>query len=433
MTNLNIEDVLGNTLYKGLNVLRGRLSIEESIPIIIESLFLELYSQGSNSLRHSIIAGEVDEVIKEDDLLKGVLSNVFILIEKYNHIQLKSVMECFDNDEFKTISNKYEKSYIFSLAIDQLYKNSRFLYKTPENINKLIAQILKNKKIKSLYDPAIGTGTLTIEVAKMHKNVKIYGQEIYPGAISICEMMFILDERSDDRKNIHLGNTLTNPMHVIDNELMKVDCVVADIPMALKNWGYDELIADKYERFNRGMPAKNNGEYAFISHIVESLDKKGVGVVLVTSGVLFRGGSEGVIRKKLIEENLVECVIALPNNMMYNTSIPVNLLILNKNKKSDQILFIDVAKNTESSRISTKLSDEMIDKIGSAYEGKMEVQGFSKLVSFHVVESNEFNLNINRYMMEIEDEKLDINAINDEVLKLEKQLKDIQDKIRMFI
>ncbi|UPA32450.1 SAM-dependent methyltransferase [Terrisporobacter glycolicus] len=293
--------------------------------------------------------------------------------------------------------------------------------------------MLEKKKLKSIYDPAIGTGTLTIEVAKMHKNVKIYGQEIYPGSVNICEMIFILDGRSNDIKNIHLGNTLTNPMHVENNKLNKFDCVVSDIPMALKDWGYNEAIGDKYKRFERGIPAKNNGEYAFISHIVESLDKKGVGVVLVTSGVLFRGGSERAIRRKLIEENLVECVIALPNNMMYNTSIPVNLLILNKNKKTDQILFIDVAKNTEPSRTLTTLSDEMIAKIGSAYEGKMEVQGFSKLVNFHVVESNEFNLNINRYMMEIEDEKLDINAINDEVLKLEKQLKDIQDKIRMFI
>ncbi|CEP90229.1 type I restriction system adenine methylase HsdM [[Clostridium] sordellii] len=430
---INIEVVLENLLDKCINVLRGRLAAEQSIPITIESLFLELYSQNSKQFRKGILSNKVYEVLEEDEILKGVLSDVFILREKDYNKLFKSVMECFDNEEFKTILKKYKKSYIFSLAIDQLYKNSRFLYKTPENINKLIARVVENKKIQSLYDPAIGTGSLTIEIAKTHKNIKIYGQEIYPRSLNICKMIFILDGRSDDIKNIHLGNTLTNPMHVENNKLNKFDCVVSDIPMALKDWGYNEGMNDKYKRFKRGMPAKNNGEYAFISHMVESLDENGFGVVLVTSGVLFRGGAERTIREKLIEENLVECVIALPNNMMHNTSIPVNLLILNKNKKSDQILFIDVAKNTEPSRTLTTLSDEMIDKIGSAYEGRMEVQGFSKLVSFNVVESNEFNLNINRYMMEIEDEKLDINAINDEVLKLEKQLKDIQDKIRMFI
>ncbi|MFR8870775.1 N-6 DNA methylase [Paraclostridium sordellii] len=434
MTNINIENILGNILYRGLDKLRVKFAIEQSIPIILECLFLELYSHESKQFRKKMSSDKSYEVLIEDELLKCILDEEVNALIKGDNKIFNEVMKSFDNEEFKTILKEYKESTIFSIAMEQLYKTSRFSYKTSRNINKLIARIVKNKKFKSLYDPAIGTGTLAIEASEDHKDVHIYGQEIYQGSINICKMLLILDGRSNDMKNIYQGNTITNPMHVDNYNLNKFDCIVSDPPMALRDWGYSEAINDKYDRFKRGIPTKASGDYAFISHIVESLNEKGLGVVVVTSGVLFRSGSEGVIRQKLIEENLVECVISLPNNMMHNTAIAVNLLILNKNKNTDGILFIDVAKQVTSSRTLTILSDEIIEKIGIVYENYLEEEGFSKVVNIDDIKNNDFNLSVNRYIVEVEeDEDIDVETVNDDIKILEKKLQYIQNEIKKYM
>lgn len=434
MANINIDYILAKALYKGLDALRGRFAIEQSTPIMLEILFLELYSYDSNELRKKILSENTYEVLKTDKLLKNILSDDLKALANDDIRVFNDVMKCFDNEEFKKILNQYKKSSIFTLAMEHLYKNSGFYYKTSHNLNKLIARTIKNKKFKSIYDPTIGTGSLAIEVAKNHKDVRIYGQEIYPGSLNISKMLLILDGRNEDINNIHLGNTITNPMHVENNNINKFDCIVSDPPISLKDWGYSEVIEDKYNRFKRGIPPKTYGDYAFISHIVESLDEKGVAVVLVSSGVLFRGVTEGSIRQSLLEENIVDCVISLPNNMMHNTTIAANLLILNKNKKINEILFMDVAKHVTSSRTLTTLSDEIIEKIGTVYENSLEEDGFSKLVSINDIKDNGFNLSVNRYIMEIaEDENLDISIIKDDIKELEKKLDGIQNEIRKYM
>lgn len=434
MTNINIEDVLGNTLYKGINVLRGRYAIEQSIPIMLEGLFLNLYSHKVRGFRKKILSEDAYELLKTDKLLKDILSDVFNILNNDDSQVFTDLMKCFNDEEYENLLNCYKQSTIFEIAMEQLYKNSGFYYKTSHNLNKLIARTIKNKKFKSLYDPTIGTGTLAIEAAYGHKDVKIYGQEIYQGSLNVCKMLLILDGRIDDINNIHLGNTITNPSHVKNDTIIKFDCIVCDPPMGLRDWGHSEVQEDKFKRFERGIPPKAFADYAFISHIVESLDKKGMAVIVVSSGVLFREGKEGVIRQSLIKENLVDCVIALPNNMMHNTALPVNLLILNKNKKTKDILFIDVAKNVESSRTLTILPEDIIDKVGETYENSLEEDGFSKLINISEIKSNKFNLSVNRYIIETEEEEnVDISIIKEDISQLEKKLRDIQNEIKMYM
>lgn len=434
MTNINIEDVLGNTLNKGLNVLRGRYAIEQSIPIMLECLFLDLHSHEVRGLRKKILSQEAYELLKTDKLLKDILNDVFKILNNDDSKVFTDLMKSFEDKEYKKLFNHYKKSTIFELSMELLYKNSGFYYKTSHNLNKLIARTIKNKKFKSLYDPTIGTGTLAIEAAYGHKGVKISGQEIYQGSLNVCKMLLILDDRIDDINNIHLGNTITNPSHVKNDTISKFDCIVCDPPMGLRDWGHSEVQEDKFNRFERGLPPKAFADYAFISHIVKSLDEKGMAVIVVSSGVLFRDGKEGVIRQSLIKENLVDCVIALPNNMMHNTALPVNLLILNKNKKTKDILFIDVAKNVESSRTLTILSEDIIEKVGETYENYLEEEGFSKLINISEIKSNKFNLSVNRYIIEIEEEEsVDISIIKEDISQLEKKLRDIQKEIKMYM
>lgn len=433
MTNIDIENILSKILQKPLNILRGQFGTEPSTQTMIECLFLELHSYDSKQLKKKLLSDKAYIALSEDELLKEILDDIFKILKENNGDTFKNVMSCFDNEEFKSIVDVYKKSDIFTTAMDLLYRSSKFYSKTPNNLNKLMARIVRNKNIKTLYDPAIGSGSLAIEVAKSHKNISINGQEISQRDLNICKMLLILDNREEDLKNIHLGNTLINPMHVNNQNLNKFDVIVSNPPMGIREWGYNEVENDKYNRFKRGLPTKN-GDYAFISHIAESLNDNGIGVLLVSSGVLFRSGAEGVIRQNLIEENLVDCIISLPTNMLHNTAIAVNLLILNKNKKHDKILFMDVAKNVASSRIQTVLSSEIIEKIGSIYESHIEEDGFSKLVDFEDIKNNDFNLSVNRYILEVEeDENIDISTINDDIKILEKKLQHIQSEIKKYM
>lgn len=428
-----IESVIDNEIYKASSKLRGMFLGNQIEDIVTEVLFLVLYSRSSEEFRNELLLGNPYKLIMEDEVLKTILKDVFkVLSEKDNNI-FKDIIKSFDNPDFNSLLKDNKKSTIFNLAIEKISKGNYFYYKTPYNLNKLIARILENREIKSLYDPTIGTGSLSIEVAKKHDNIAIYGQEIFEKSLNLCKMLLILDDRSKDINNIQLGHTITNPMHIDDEKLIKFDCIVSDPPISLKDWGYEEVQNDKFKRFERGIPPKSSGDYAFISHIVESLDENGIAVVLVSSGVLFRGVTEGGIRQKLIEENLVECIISLPSNMMYNTSIPVNLLVLNKAKDNDDILFIDVANNMASSRTLTILSNDIIEKIGKVYENKIEENKFSKMVSFEDIKANDFNLSVNRYITQIEEEAIDISVVKEKIKKLEENLKNIQIEINTYM
>nr|WP_288305686.1 N-6 DNA methylase [uncultured Romboutsia sp.] len=420
-----LEKILGQKTYLVMDKLRGKYVVNEMIQISNEVLFLSLLSFNNEEYKDKLEPKNIKETLLNGAYLKDVIKYIPNIIDENNI--LTDILKIFDDEEFKIICNEYNKADIFALAIDLTYRNSKVDCKTSPNINELISRLLRNKDIKNIYDPTIGTGLLIKEVYKNHSEISIYGQDISQDALNICKMMLILDNKQEQIKNIEFGNTLINPMHIQNGELQKFDCIVSSPPFGLKNWGDECVVEDKYNRFNRGIPTKNYADFAFISHIVESLNDKGCAVVVVTGGVLFRGGIEGEIRKKLLEENLIECVIGLPNNMMYGTALPINLLILNKNKNTDKTLFIDVASNAKTSRILTTLTNEMIEKIGNTYENYKEEVGFSKLVSIEEIKNNDYNLSILRYIKKIEEsETIDIDSIKIEIKTLEEKLKNIQ-------
>ena len=238
----------------------------------------------------------------------------------------------------------------------------------------------------------------------------IYGQDINNEMIRICKMQLILDKRIEELDNINQGNTIVNPGNIDENGLRKFDCIVCDPPYGLRDWGYEEILNyDPYNRFHRGMPSKSLGDYAFITHVIESLNSEGIAIMIEPAGVLFREGAEGILRQKFVEENLIDTVIALPNNMMFGTAIPVNLIIFNKAKKEKDILFIDVAKEVMVNKVLTTLSEEMVKRIVKVYEERIDIGGFSRKVDIDEIQLNNFNLNIQRYIEDVnEKEALDI-------------------------
>jgi len=209
-----------------------------------------------------------------------------------------------------------------------------------------------------------------------------------------------------DSARLEWGDTLNNPLLVENDKLMKFDIVIANPPFSLKKWGAENAETDKFSRFHRGVPPKDKGDFAFISHMVEvAKPKSGRVAVIVPHGVLFRGGAEGKIRQAMLEENIIDAVIGLPAGLFQTTGIPVAILIIDKsrekggaNEKKKDILFIEASKEFVSGKAQNTLSEENIEKIYNIYDKRKEIDKFSRIVDFKEIKENDFNLNITRYV-----------------------------------
>lgn len=314
---------------------------------------------------------------------------------------------------------------------------------TPSEVSTLIAKLTKSKPGARICDPTCGSGSLLIKAAKeiANDNFSLYGQEINGSTWALAKMNMFLHKM--DNAVIEWGDTIRNPKLKEGDSLMKFDTVVANPPFSLDKWGSDKAEIDTFNRFWRGIPPKSKGDYAFITHMIETtfMDHGKVGVV-VPHGVLFRGSSEGKIRQKLIEENLLEAVIGLPANLFYGTGIPACILIFNRGKKNNDVLFIDASKEFGTEKTQNKLRNEDIKHIVSTYEkfinsklksGVLE-EKYSYIATFKEIKENEFNLNIPRYVDTFEEEKeIDIKKVQDEINDLEKQLKVVQKEMNGYL
>ncbi len=331
------------------------------------------------------------------------------------------------------IGDSYE--YLISrFAADAGKKGGEFY--TPGEVATLLAKLLSPKEGNTISDPACGSGSLLIKVANEVKggNYSLYGQESNGSTWALCKMNMFLHGK--DNSQIEWGDTIRNPKLLEKDSLKKFDVVVANPPFSLDKWGADTAENDHYKRFFRGIPPKSKGDYAFISHMVETaIAGSGKVGVIVPHGVLFRGGSEGKIRRSFIEENLLEAVIGLPANLFYGTGIPAAIVLFNKGKgKNRDVLFIDASREYESGTNQNMLRDENIAKIVRTYKEFKTVEKYSYRAAFDEIQENEFNLNIPRYVDTFEEEEeIDIPATQKEIDTLEKELAEVRKKMDGFL
>ena len=243
---------------------------------------------------------------------------------------------------------------------------------------------------------------------------------------------------SFDSARVEWCDTLNSPLLIENDRLMKFNCVVANPPFSLDKWGAENAESDQYNRFWRGVPPKSKGDWAFISHMVETaLEKQGRVAVVVSLGVLFRGAAEGRIRQKMIEENLLDAVIGLPGNLFPTTNIPVAILVFDRarekggsNEACKDVLFIDASREYVSSKNHNTLSEEHLAKIIATYKSREEVEKYAHLAGFEEIKGNDFNLNIPRYVDTFEEEEeIDIDAVQLEINELEKELTEVRAKM----
>ncbi|MBK5215072.1 MAG: type I restriction-modification system subunit M [Flavobacteriaceae bacterium] len=314
---------------------------------------------------------------------------------------------------------------------------------TPAEVSTLVAKLTKSKPGARIYDPTCGSGSLLIKAGKEvgDPNFSLYGQEANGSTWALAVMNMFL--HGYDNASVRWGDTIRNPKHKEGDALMKFDTVVANPPFSLDKWGADEAAEDTHNRFWRGVPPKSKGDWAFISHMIESA-YEGTGKigVVVPHGVLFRGSSEGKIRQKTIEENILEAVIGLPANLFYGTGIPAAILIFNKGKENTDVLFIDASQGYDSSKNQNKLRKKDIASIVVTYRdfthGKLKPgvvgEKYSYVATKEELAENEYNLNIPRYVDTFEEEAaVDIPAVQKEIEDLEVELKVVQEKMAAYL
>jgi len=406
----------------------------------------EYRNQSDIGERIDIALGEIEEANKEK--LEGVFREVSFNSEnklgqtRDRNARLKHLLEDFNDPrldlrpsvvgEEDVIGNVYE--YLLERFASDAGKKAGEFY-TPGQVSTLLARLLAPKKGDTICDPACGSGSLLIKVGRQadERDFALFGQESNGTTHALCRMNMFL--HGMDSFRIEWGDTIRNPRLVEHDQLMKFDIVVANPPFSLEKWGIEEAMADPYRRFHRGLPPKSKGDYAFITHMIETA-REGTGRVgvVVPHGVLFRGAAEGKIRRKLIEENLLEAVIGLPANLFFGTGIPAAILLFNKGKTHGDVLFIDASREYKDAKNQNILTEENLDKIVRTYRAFETVEKYAYRATAQELVDNDFNLNIPRYVDTFEEEEeIDLVTVKKEIAGLEKELAVVRAKMDAYL
>ncbi|WP_293688714.1 type I restriction-modification system subunit M [Thiolapillus sp.] len=413
--------------------------------------FYDLYEQRNEPNIGELINIALDAIEEANkSKLEGVFRNIDFNSEanlgrtKDRNHRLKHLLEDFNKPQLNMRPSRVSEdvignTYIYLIerfASDAGKKAGEFY--TPHKVSELLAKLAQPKEGDRICDPACGSGGLLVDAAREidGRDFALFGMEVNGSTWALARMNMFL--HGMDGTRIEWCNTLTSPALVENDRLMKFNVVVANPPFSLDKWGQDEAENDRFNRFWRGIPPKSKGDYAFISHMIEAaLEKEGRVAVVAPHGVLFRGGAEGRIRRRLIEDNLLDAVIGLPANLFPTTGIPVAILVFDRsrekggtNEKRRDVVFIDASREYESGKNQNTLAEGHIEKIVATYEARKDVDKYAHVASFEEIQENDFNLNIPRYVDTFEEEEeIDIDAVQREIDQLEKELAEVRAKM----
>lgn len=307
---------------------------------------------------------------------------------------------------------------------------------TPPEVSTLMARLMAPQEGDEICDPTCGSGSLLMKCGRIvregtgSRKYALYGQEAIGSTWALAKMNMFL--HGEDNHRIEWGDTIRNPK-LLDSvtSLKHFDIVVANPPFSLEKWGFEGADADKYNRFRRGVPPRTKGDYAFILHMIETMKPStGRMAVVVPNGVLFRGAAEGRIRQRLIEENLLDVVIGLPEKLFYGTGIPAAVLVFRKNKADENVLFIDAGRDFEAGKNQNMLRETDLQRIVETVRARHGITKYAHLASRAEIAENDFNLNIPRYVDTFEEEaEIDMTAVRQERAKLLADLANLEAQI----
>lgn len=326
--------------------------------------------------------------------------------------------EHFEDNDIDAFGDAYE--YLISNYASNAGKSGGEFF-TPQSVSRLLARLVMDgkKKINKVYDPTCGSGSLLLQMKKQFEEHIIedgfFGQEINITNFNLARMNMFLHNINYNHFNIKRGDTLLNPMHTDEKPF---DAIVSNPPYSIKWVGDDDPTLINDERFAPAgkLAPKSKADFAFIMHSLSYLSSKGRAAIVCFPGIFYRSGAEQTIRKYLVDNNFVDCVLALPENLFFGTSIATNILVLAKNKSESKTLFIDATKEFKKEKNNNVLAPKNIEEIISAFRNRTDKEHFAKLVDNSKIAENDYNLSVSTYV-EKEDtrEKIDINELNREI------------------
>jgi type I restriction enzyme M protein len=392
---------------------------------------------------------EEANIVKLADVFQDISFNSTKLgDEKQKNDILRHILEDFARPDLNLRPSRIGKLDVIGNAYEFLIKNFAATsgkkageFYTPPEVSELMAEIVEPKEGDEICDPACGSASLLLKCANQirkgrdgSKNFALFGQEAIGSTWALAKMNMFL--HGIDNHKLEWGDTIRNPLMLDENGGLKhFDIVVANPPFSLEKWGVEGAESDPYGRFRRGLPPKTKGDYAFILHMIETMKPKtGRMAVVVPHGVLFRGSSEGRIRQKLIEENLLDAVIGLPEKLFYGTGIPAAILVFRKDKADAKVLFIDASRDFKAGNNQNQLSEENIAKVVETYKQREASDKYAYLASLVEIKENDFNLNIPRYVDTFEEEEeIDLMAVQAERKDIEAEIATLNEQMDSYL
>lgn len=449
---------LYSSLWKSCDELRGGMDASQYKDYVLVLLFMKYVSDRYAGNPHSLI--EVPEggsfadmvALKGDKEIGDKINQIIARLAEANNLtgvidvadfndqeklgkgkemvdRLSNLVSIFNTPGLDFRSNRAQGDDILGDAYEYLMRHfatesgkSKGQFYTPAEVSRIMAQVIglagATDSKQSIYDPTCGSGSLLLKAHDEAKSttgldLAIYGQEMDNATSALAKMNMILHDCPT--AEIWKDNTLSAP-HFKDpmGNLKLFDFIVANPPFSTKAWsnGFNPA-EDDYNRFSYGIPPDKNGDYAFLLHMLTSLKSTGKAAVILPHGVLFRGGAEGVIRKRIIQQGYIQAIIGLPGNLFFGTGIPACIIILDKAGSAGRkgLFLIDASKGFIKDGNKNRLREQDIHKIVDACTQQRELPKFSRLVPLAKIEANDFNLNIPRYIDTSEAEDLqDIDA-----------------------
>jgi type I restriction enzyme M protein len=423
---------------------------------LIESFLGDFYSLHGRRTRDNI--GELINITLDaiEKANEGKLGGLFRAIDfnsetnlgqaKDRNRRLKNLLEDFAKpslDLSEVSEDVLGDAYIFLIerfASDAGKKAGEFF--TPRKVSEVVAKLARPTPGSRICDPMCGSGSLLLRAGDEvgDKDYQLFGQESNGQTRALARLNMLL--HGQDSARIDWCDTLNSPTLIESDHLMRFDIVVANPPFSLDKWWDETNKTDPYNRFTPHMPPKSRGDLAFILHMLAiTRPTTGRMAVVAPHGVLFRSGSEGKIREKLIRDNVLDAVVGLPAQLFPTTGIPVCILVFDKSREPgglrshvSDILIIDGSHDFESGKKQNHLRDEDVTKLVDTYRERVDRERYSRKVSFEEIVANDFNLNIPRYIDTFEAEpEVDIQAVQNEIRELEGQLCQTREKMTFYL
>ena len=409
---------------------------DENLNETLERIFNNIENSAKGAESEEDFAGLFDDIDVNSNKLGATVAKrndkLVKILDGIANIPLGN----YKDNSIDAFGDAYE--FLMSMYASNAGKSGGEFY-TPQEVSELLTRlaIVGKTSVNKVYDPACGSGSLLLKSAKIlgKDNVRngFYGQEINLTTYNLCRINMFLHDIDYDKFDIACEDTLVSPQHW-DDEPFEV--IVSNPPYSIKWAGDDNAVLINDPRYSPAgvLAPKSKADFAFIMHSLAWLATNGTASIVCFPGILYRGGAEQKIRKYLIDNNFVDCIIQLPDNLFFGTSIATCIMVLKKSKKDNSTLFIDATKECVKITNNNKLTDENIKNIVKIFTDRKDIDYVSKLVSNKEIAENDYNLSVSTYV-EKEDikEKIDIDVLNKEIDEIVARENVLREEIKKII